>query len=96
MVGIYLHTIDNGSLKGAINAASPGIVRMKEFAKTFGKVLNRPSVFPVPKFAIRILAGEIADYVVMSQRTSVDKILNAGYIFKFENLKETLRDLIGQ
>ena len=94
IVGIYLQAIDNGGLTGAINAASPGIVRMNEFARTFGKVLHRPSLSNIPKIAMKIVAGEVADYAVMSQRISANKILNAGYKFKFENLEEALRDLL--
>jgi hypothetical protein len=94
VIGIYLRAIDDENLKGPVNVASSGIVRMKEFAKTFGKVLRRPSIFPIPKLAMKVVAGEIADYAVMSQRISVEKILNAGYKFKFENLEETLRDLL--
>lgn len=96
IVGIYIEAIDNENLSGPVNASSPGIVRMKEFAKTFGKILKRPSLFPIPKFAMKIVAGEIAEYAVMSQRTSVEKILNAGYKFRFENLKLALRDLLIQ
>ena len=96
IVGIYLHAIDNADLTGAVNAASPGIVRMNEFAKTFGKVLHRPSLFKIPKFAMKIVAGEVADYAVMSQRTSVNKILNAGYKFKFESLEEALSNLFNK
>jgi uncharacterized protein len=94
IVGIYTFAIDNTQMSGAINAASPGIVRMTDFAKVFGKILRRPAFFHIPKFAMRIVAGEVADYVVMSQRTSVDKIINAGYSFKYQNLEETLRDLV--
>lgn len=94
IVGIYLHAIDNPNVTGAINGTAPGIVRMKEFAKTLGKNLSRPSLFPVPKFALKLVIGELADYAVMSQRTSVDKILSAGYEFKFENLQGALKDLL--
>jgi uncharacterized protein len=94
IVGIYLHAIDNDNVSGATNGTSPGIVTMKEFAKTLGKILKRPSLFPVPKFAMKIAAGEIAEYAVMSQRTSVEKILHSGYKFKFENLEEALKDLL--
>lgn len=94
IIGIYLYALDNESVIGSINAASPGIVRMKEFAKTFGKVLRRPSLFPIPKLAMKIVAGEVADYAVMSQRTSAKKIIEAGYNFKFENVEEALRDLL--
>ena len=94
VIGIYLQAIDNSNLSGSVNVAAPGIVRMKEFAKTFGKILKRPSLFPIPKFAMKIVAGEIAEYAVMSQRTSVEKILNAGFKFKFENLEEALKALL--
>ena len=96
IVGIYLQAIDNESLNGDVNASSPGIVRMNEFARTFGKVLHRPSLFNIPKFAMKIVAGEVADYAVMSQRISVDKMLNAGYKFKFESLEEALSNLFNK
>lgn len=94
IVGIYMQAIDNEKVSGAINGASPGIVTMKEFSKSLGKILKRPSVFPVPKFIMKIAAGEVAEFAVMSQRTSVEKIITAGYEFKFENLEEALRNLI--
>ena len=94
IVGIYLHSIDNESIQGPINAASTGILRMKEFARIFGQVLNRLSIFPIPKLAMKIVAGEVADYAVMSQRTSVEKIIDAGYKFKFENLEKALNELL--
>ena len=94
VVCIYLHAIDNPNVTGAINGASPGIVTMKQFAKALGKKLSRPSLFPVPKFAMKLVAGEVADYAVMSQRISVEKIINAGYKFKFENLEAALSDLL--
>jgi hypothetical protein len=89
-----LQAIYNESLSGAVNAVSPGIVRMKEFAKTFGKVLKRPSLFPVPKIMMKLAAGEVAEYAVMSQRTSAEKILKLGYKFKLENLEEALKNLL--
>jgi uncharacterized protein (TIGR01777 family) len=94
IVGIYLYAIDSENISGAVNAASPGIVTMREFAKSLGNVLRRPSLFPVPKLAMKIVAGEVAEYAVMSQRTSVEKIIKAGYKFKFENLEASLKDIL--
>ena len=73
IVGIYLHAIDNKNLSGAVNAAAPNPVRMKEFAKTLGKVLNRPSIFPVPKFVLKIVVGEAAEVVTASQKVDAQK-----------------------
>lgn len=94
VVRIYIHAIDNKNLSGAVNAASPNIVRMKEFAKTLGKVMKRPALFPVPEFALRIVVGEAAGTVVSGQRINIEKLIKSGYKFKFENLEEALRDLL--
>ncbi|MBS4033115.1 MAG: TIGR01777 family oxidoreductase [Ignavibacterium sp.] len=94
MVEIYIHAIDNKNIYGPVNAANPNIVRMKEFAKTLGKVLKRPSLFPVPEFVLRIVVGEVAETVVTGQRVNVDKLLISGYEFEFVNLEEALRGLL--
>lgn len=94
IAGIYLHGIFNESIEGPLNAASPGIVRMKEFARVFGKVINRPSLFPVPEFILKLIAGELGERATDSQNISVDKLLRSGYKFKFENLEEALSDLL--
>jgi uncharacterized protein len=96
VVRIYIHAIDNKNLSGAVNAACPNIVRMKEFAKTLGKVMKRPSLFPVPEFVLRVVVGEAAGTVATGQRVSVDKLLNSKYKFGFENLEEALAELLGK
>lgn len=94
IINIYIHAIDNENISGPVNAASPNIVRMKEFAKTLGKVLKRPSLFPVPEFVLRIVVGEVAETVVSGQRVSVDKLLNSGYDFEIENLEAAIKNLL--
>lgn len=94
IVGIYFYAIENQNLSGAVNAASPNLCTMKEFAKTLGKVLHRPSLFQVPEFALKIAIGEAGKVVLMSQRVKVNKLLDSGYKFKFENLEEALRNLL--
>ena len=94
IVGIYIHAIDNKEISGAVNAASPNPVRMKEFAKTLGKVLNRPSFVSVPKFMLRIFVGEAAEVVTASQRIDIKKLLNSRYQFKFNELENALNNLL--
>jgi len=94
IVGIYSHAIDNKKNSGAVNAAALNPVSMKEFANTLGKVLNRPSLFPVPKFVLKLVVGEAAEVVTASQRIDVKKIIVSGYKFKFDNLEEALKNLL--
>ena len=94
IVDIYLYALDSEKISGPINAASPNPIRMKEFAKTLGKVISRPSLFPVPEFVLKLVVGEAAEVVTASQRIISEKLLINGYKFKFENLEEALRDLL--
>jgi len=94
IVEIYLHAIDNSSLTGSLNASSPNPMRMKEFAQTLARVLHRPSLFPVPKFILRLVVGEASEVVLASQRIDVKKLVESGYKFKFEILEDALKDLL--
>ncbi len=94
LIRIYLFALDNPSISGIINAASPNPATMKEFALTLGKTLHRPSLFRVPFFALRIAIGEAAESVIASQRVIPKKLLESGFKFKFENVEEALRDLL--
>ena len=94
IVEIYLHAIDNSSLTGSLNASSPNPIRMKEFAQTLARVLHRPSLFPVPKFILRLVVGEASEVVLASQRIDVKKLVESGYKFKFEILEDALRYLL--
>lgn len=94
IVGIYQFTIENSKCFGPLNAAAPQTITMKEFSKVLGKVLNRPSFFPVPEFILKIVLGESASDIVSSQRISSEKIIQKGYSYKFPNLNDALYDLL--
>ena len=93
IANIYIYLLDNKKLHGAFNACSPNPVTMNEFAKTLGKVMKRPSFFKVPKFALTLAAGEVADIVTASLKVIPEGLLEQGYKFKFANLKDALENL---
>ncbi len=93
LINLYIFILEN-EIHGAVNAASPNPVRMNNFADELGNVLNRPSYFRVPKFAIKIAAGEIADFILMSQRVIPKKLKEANFNFNFVDLKNALTDTI--
>jgi len=94
IVGIYLQALENNFLSGPLNAVSPNPVRMKEFAKTLGKVLHRPSLFPVPEIILQLVVGEAAEVVSASQKVIPDKLIKSGYKFKFTKLEDALKALL--
>lgn len=93
-VGLILFALENDKVSGPLNATAPNPQRSKEFFRTLGKVLNRPSWFPGQAFFLRRQLGEVADVVTQSKRVVPKKALDLGYRFRFENSEDAFRDLI--
>ena len=94
MVNMYVESVVNMKMQGSYNASAPFPVTNTEMTKQIANHLHRP-VWPidVPKKAIELLLGERAEAILMSSNTSAQKILDAGFRFKFTRLPEALRDL---
>ena len=93
IVGIYLFALNN-EINGAFNGTSPNPVTMKEFTKTLGKVLNRPSLFTVPEFVIELAVGEGAQSILASLKVMPKKLLDNSYQFKYGRLEPALKSLL--
>lgn len=93
IAGIFRHALLNPQVSGPINGVAPNIVNNEEFTKELATALKRPTFFPVPEFALRMLMGEMADVVLISHRVFPKVALDTGYKFKFPNLKAALSDI---
>ncbi|MFN8006318.1 MAG: TIGR01777 family oxidoreductase [Terriglobia bacterium] len=94
---IFHHVLLKDSLRGPVNAVSPNPVTNREFTKTLGRVLRRPTLFPVPAFAIKLALGEMAEALLLaSQRVEPHRLLESGYSFRFPLLEATLRHQLGK
>lgn len=93
VVGAFLHALDNESLQGPVNVVAPNPERNRDFTKALGKVLGRPTFMPIPGFAVKALAGELAEYTLNGRRAVPKALLATGYQFRFPNLTQALTDL---
>lgn len=89
-----IFALEHEQLEGPYNACSPNPVTMNEFANTLGAVLNRPSIFRVPEFAVNLVMGEVSQLVTDSIRMQPKKLQVAGFQFHFEELEEALADIL--
>ncbi|RKX63258.1 MAG: TIGR01777 family protein [Thermodesulfobacteriota bacterium] len=80
--------------EGIYNFVSPNPVTNKEFTKTLGKVLKRPTLLPVPVFMMKLIFGELANIITCSIRAYPKNLLELGFKFKFETIEDALKDLI--
>ncbi|MNQ99804.1 hypothetical protein D3C85_1155540 [compost metagenome] len=84
-------------MEGSYNACAPFPVTNKALTKAIAKHLRRP-FWPinVPKAALNLLLGERTEAVLMSNNTSAQKILDAGFKFRFTHLDDALKALYGR
>lgn len=94
MVEMYIEAIENLKMENCYNACAPFPVTNTALTKAIAKQLHRPVwPFNVPKKVLALLMGERVEAVLMSNNTSAQKILDAGYKFKFTHLEDALKDL---
>jgi len=91
LVGIYLHAIDG--TEGVLNGTAPNPVRNADFTRALGAALHRPTVLPVPVFALQALFGEGALVVTEGQRVMPSRTLATGYVFRYQALDAALAAL---
>lgn len=82
--------VAHDSARGAVNATAPDPATMKDFCRTLGRALHRPSWAPVPAFALRMLLGEMADMLLTGQRVLPAAAQKLGYTFRYPTLDEAL------
>lgn len=94
---LVLHALRTRGVAGPINATSPEPVRNADFARTLGRVLRRPAIVPAPAFALRALLGEMAGPLLCdSARALPEKVLDAGFRFRYPSLEGALRHVLGR
>jgi uncharacterized protein (TIGR01777 family) len=93
-VGLIEFAILSAQLRGPVNATAPDPVTNAEFTRDLAAALDRPAIFPVPKFALHLLFGEMAQIIYASQRVIPQAALRAGYHFRFPTLADALVDIV--
>jgi uncharacterized protein (TIGR01777 family) len=93
--GAMIFLLDTESARGAFNVVSPEKHTNKTFTKTFGKVIRRPTIVPVPAFALRVLYGEMGSTVTEGSNPDPAKLVELGYRFKHPGLDDALRSELG-
>ena len=80
---------------GPVNFVAPNPVTNAEFTKTLGRVLSRPTLFPVPAFGARLAFGELADALLLSSQKVEPSVLeDKGFLFSWPTLEPALRHLL--
>jgi uncharacterized protein (TIGR01777 family) len=97
VVGIIKYSLGDVRVAGPVNVVSPNPTRNSDFTVTLGRALHRPALFPAPRFALRLVLGEMADALLLSsQRVLPQTLQGLSYPFAHQQLEPTLRDIFGR
>jgi uncharacterized protein (TIGR01777 family) len=83
------------AVHGPVNFVAPTPVTNAEFTRTLGRVLGRPTIFPMPAFGARLAFGEMADALLLSSQKVEPTVLeNRGFAFYWPRLEPALDHLL--
>ena len=91
---MYLFAIQN-QWEGTFNAVAPNPVTNTELTKAIAKTINKPLFMPnIPKFAMKLVLGEMHQLLFSSQNVSSEKAEKNGFQFRYRDLTKTLDNLL--
>jgi uncharacterized protein (TIGR01777 family) len=95
LVRIIQFALHAAAISGPVNAVAPNPATNREFTKTLGRVLRRPTIFPLPAFAAHLIFGQMADEVLLAGAHVVPNALSAAqFEFAYPQLEPALRHLL--
>jgi len=95
VIGGLKFLLEDKSIAGPVNFVAPNPVTNAEFTSTLGRVVSRPTIFPMPAFAARLAFGEMADALLLSsQRVDPAVLEDKGFLFSWPTLEPALQHII--
>jgi uncharacterized protein (TIGR01777 family) len=89
-----LESIENENYSGVYNCVAPQQVTMSQFSSALGTVLNRPSLFAVPEFALKLVFGEATGALIASQRVVPEELFKLDFRFQYDELTTALKSIV--
>ena len=95
-IGAIDFLLNLAEARGPYNVCAPNPVRNRDFAKTLAATLHRPAFMPLPALALKILLGELSVLLLGGQRARPSRLQEAGFKFRFSDLRAALDDVLGR
>ena len=95
LVRAFCWAVEEYNENNTFNLVAPEPTNNKTFTKALAAQLKRPAIFVIPVFLIKIVLGEAAVLLTESPEVSSEKIINAGFQFKYSNIYSALKEILG-
>lgn len=94
LINAYRFVVEK-KLSGVFNLTSPGITDNAGFTASLSRVLRRPALLPVPAIGLKLIYGEGATALTSGQKVAPERLLEAGFEFRYPELEAALKELVG-
>lgn len=91
----FVWAVENLDKSGIYNLVAPENITNKDFTKVLAKALNRPAIFSIPEFVLKMVLGEAAVLLTESPEVEPRNLLEAGFEFKYPDIGSALKEIIG-
>lgn len=92
-----VHTMETPSLKGPVNLVAPVPATNAQFTEAMGKVMGRPTILPLPGFAVKLLFGEMGEEMLLGGVTATPKkLLGSGFEFQHKSVEEAVQSAVDE
>lgn len=95
LVRLFLFAADH-EVAGVLNGAAPQPVTNADFTKMLARALHRPALIPIPRFALKMVLGEMSDFLFDSLRVVPEATQRAGFAFQQADLAAALKGLVAR
>jgi uncharacterized protein (TIGR01777 family) len=91
----YVHIMNTPSLTGPVNVCAPVPCTNAEFTSAMGSVLNRPTILPLPSFAVATLFGEMGEEMLLGGVRAVPgKLEKSGFEFQHPTITQAVQSAV--
>jgi uncharacterized protein (TIGR01777 family) len=96
LVRLIAHVIATPALTGPVNATAPTPVDNRTFTRELARALHRPAFLPLPSALLHLLAGDLADELLIGgQRVLPDKAEASSFTFRHPTLPDAFVAMLG-
>lgn len=96
VISALLWMLDQESASGPYNVVSPAPVTNRAFTRTLGRLLQRPTLCPVPAWLLSAGLGEMSRLLLTGQKAIPERLQQEGFRFRFPDLQTALQDVLEQ
>ena len=90
LANLYIESIFSKKFNGTYNAVAPDAVTNYDFTKALGRAVKRPTIFPVPEFALKTIFGEMSSVLLDGHNVHPKKLKDQGFEFTHPQIDRAL------